>query len=206
MIFFTAGKKITGFQEFSLNENIPDNIFTTNDIDLADLLKDVVGYAYLDDNNQLPANFYETAIIKKNEAQALEAFNNKLLEVKSSADRHANSLVWEVPDVEKETWASQEAEARAWLLDSETPTPVIDVICAQRQCEKSWLVDKVILKADYYRSRAAEITAKRQRIEDELKTAYALKDDYTDQANQLAELQHAINQVQAINTEIDFVI
>ena len=72
--------------------------------------------------------------------------------------------------------------------------------------KKSGLVDKVILKADYYRSRAAEITAKRQRIEDELKTAYALKDNFADQANQLAELQNAINQVQAINTEIDFII
>lgn len=206
MIFIIRNKLIIGVEHFSISEDLPDDCIYISDDEVSEKLEELIGFVSLDENNQLPTNFYETGIIAKHEAQALEALNNKLLSVKASADNHAKKLVWEVPEVEKETWQTQEQEARAWLLDNSTQTPVIDVICAQRQCEKEWLVNKVIIKADYYRSRAAELTAKRQCIEDQLKAAYALKDHYTDQANQLAELQHAINQVQAISTEIEFVI
>ena len=77
-------------------------------------------------------------------------------------------LVGETPTSEIQTWAKQEQEARAWLADSNTPTPFIDILSTARGVDKAYLVNKVVEKADIYANAVGVLTGIRQKIEDEI--------------------------------------
>lgn len=169
-------------------------------------LKECIGLVSLDENGLLPDSFLDVAMLGKANLDLEAILKQKKLALIVESDAKANDIVWDVPEVERDTWSSQESEARSWLLDNQTTTPVLDSICLHRECEKDWLVSRVIDKADLYRSKAAEITAKKQRIEDQLKAAYALKDNWTNSDNQLAEVRNAIVSLQAVDTTINLAI
>ncbi len=76
-----------------------------------------------------------------------------------------SSLTSSIPTREISTWTKQEQEARAYLLDSNTSTPFVDAICLARGCEKSYLVGKIIEKADAYAVAVGTLTGIRQKLE-----------------------------------------
>lgn len=78
------------------------------------------------------------------------------------------NLTIDTPDSEKQTWLKQESEARTYILDSNTPTPFIDAICLARECDKSYLVGKIIEKADAYAVAVGMLTGIRQKLEKEI--------------------------------------
>ena len=61
-----------------------------------------------------------------------------------------------------------EQEAIAYLLDSNASTPLIDSICLTRDCDKSYLVGKIIEKADAYAVAVGMLTGIRQKLEKEI--------------------------------------
>lgn len=61
-----------------------------------------------------------------------------------------------------------EQEARAYLLDSNAPTPFIDAICLARECDKSYLIGKIIEKADAYAIAVGTLIGIRQKLEKEI--------------------------------------
>lgn len=75
------------------------------------------------------------------------------------------SLTLGVPLSEISTWTKQELEAREWLKDNTYPTPLIDAICLARDCDKSYLVGKIIEKADAYAIAVGTLTGIRQKQE-----------------------------------------
>lgn len=78
-----------------------------------------------------------------------------------------NALVSSVPESERLTWTKQESEARAWLNDNTTSTPLIDGILSQRtKYTKQELVEKIIAKADAYATTIGTLTGIRQAQED----------------------------------------
>lgn len=77
-------------------------------------------------------------------------------------------LTSEVPESEKKTWAEQKNEARAYLLDNNALTPLIDAICLARGIDKSYLVDKIIEKADAYTAVVGRLTGVRQKLEKDI--------------------------------------
>ena len=79
-----------------------------------------------------------------------------------------SSLTSSIPTSEISTWTKQEQEARAYLLDSTASTPFIDAICLARGCEKSYLVGKIIEKADAYAVAVGTLTGVRQKLEKEI--------------------------------------
>ena len=79
-----------------------------------------------------------------------------------------SSLTSSIPTSEISTWTKQEQEARAYLLDSNAPTPLIDAICLTRECDKSYLVSKIIEKADAYAVAVGTLTGIRQKLEKEI--------------------------------------
>ena len=79
-----------------------------------------------------------------------------------------SSLTSSIPTSEISTWTKQEQEARAYLLDSNAPTPFIDAICLARECDKSYLVGKIIEKADAYAVAVGMLTGVRQKLEKEI--------------------------------------
>lgn len=75
-----------------------------------------------------------------------------------------------VPKEEQMTWTKQEEQARAYLVNSATVTPLLDKILEQRTkfTSKTELAEKIVEKADMYESAVGELVGKRQAIEDGL--------------------------------------
>ena len=99
-----------------------------------------------------------------------ERNDNAYLLNKANADFETalSSLTSSVPTSEVSTWTKQEQEARAYLLDSTASTPFIDAICLARDCDKSYLVAKIIDKADTYAVAVGTLTGVRQKLEKEI--------------------------------------
>jgi len=103
----------------------------------------------------------------KEDAEAKEQAKNQ---VNSDYEQQVNALTQGVPEAEIKTWTKQELEARGYLADVTTPTPLIDALCAARVVPKDYLVAKIIEKADMYAVAVGSLTGIRQRAEDELNT------------------------------------
>lgn len=78
------------------------------------------------------------------------------------------SITSGVTSEEISTWTKQESEARNWLIDNNANTPLIDAICLSRGCDKSYLVNKIIEKANAYASAIGALTGERQAKEKEI--------------------------------------
>ena len=124
---------------------------------------------YSEDSFEFDSNY--TYKIENNEVVKTERNDNSYLLSKANADFETaiSSLTSSVPASEISTWTKQEQEARAYLLDSNTSTPFIDAICLVRDCDKSYLVGKIIEKADAYTIAVGTLTGIRQKQEDKLK-------------------------------------
>ena len=83
-------------------------------------------------------------------------------------EQEVAALTVGIPKEEQMTWTKQEQEARAYILDSNASTPFIDAICTARGCEKSYLVNKIIEKADEYAVAVGTLTGIRQKLEKEI--------------------------------------
>lgn len=101
--------------------------------------------------------------------------NELIFSIRDSAQQEINILDNSYPDFEKLTWQDQEREARAYLKDNSELTPTISAIAQARNIDLFDLANKIVNKADDYRSMAAAIIGKRQRIEDEIKKLHAEK-------------------------------
>ena len=123
---------------------------------------------YSEDSFEFYSNY--TYKIENNEVVKTERNDNSYLLSKANADFEAaiSSLTSSTPTSEISTWTKQEQEARAYLLDSNASTPFIDAICLARECDKSYLVAKIIEKADAYAIAVGTLTGIRQKLEKEI--------------------------------------
>jgi len=80
------------------------------------------------------------------------------------------------PQAETLTFDKQEREARQWQADNNVATPYIDAMLAERPLEKAELIARILGKADAFTTASGMATGKRQRLEDEIKTALAAED------------------------------
>lgn len=90
----------------------------------------------------------------------------KLAEINAECDRLVKVAVLSYPDTEVLTFAKQESEARAYLTDPGSPTPMIDAIAINRGIDKAELVTRIIAKADYFAVYTGKIIGHRQKLED----------------------------------------
>ncbi|MEZ0231904.1 MAG: hypothetical protein ACAH12_03620 [Methylophilaceae bacterium] len=72
------------------------------------------------------------------------------------------------PRYEIDSWSKQEAEARAFVVDASTVTPLIDALALARDIPKVDLVDRIILKADAFAAFSGQLIGKRQSYEDQI--------------------------------------
>ena len=123
---------------------------------------------YSEDSFEFDSNYNYK--IENNEVVKTERNDNSYLLSKANADFETaiSSLTSSIPTSEISTWTKQEQEARAYLLDSTASTPFIDAICLARGCEKSYLVGKIIEKADAYAVAVGTLTGVRQKLEKEI--------------------------------------
>lgn len=67
------------------------------------------------------------------------------------------------PDLERESWGKQEAEARAALSGS-TGTPYLDTLAAERGIDRLDMAQVIVAKADAWAQLSASATGKRHRL------------------------------------------
>ena len=72
------------------------------------------------------------------------------------------------PDYEQLSWDKQESQARAWLAEPSTVTPLIDAIAEHRQLDKTELCQRIVAKAVAYESAVGAVIGDRQAQEDRL--------------------------------------
>jgi hypothetical protein len=88
--------------------------------------------------------------------------------ISTSYDTSVNTMTQGYPSEEIASWPKQETEARAWLLDSSSPTPWIDGAVIGRGIVKPDLVSKIIQNADAFAPVHGELTGKRQMLRDQI--------------------------------------
>lgn len=129
------------------------------------------GYGLLDVENPI-LNYIEkedgSIEAKFRELTNAELSPYLLTDINADYQREIALITSGIPTSEISTWTKQEQEARAYLLDSNASTPFIDAICLARECDKSYLVGKIIEKADAYVVAVGTLTGIRQRLEKEI--------------------------------------
>lgn len=90
----------------------------------------------------------------------------KLAAINRECDRRINASVLPYPETEILTFAKQETEARAFAVNQDAPTPLIDALAANRGIDKVELVSRIIEKADYFAGYVGKIVGYRQKLED----------------------------------------
>lgn len=65
---------------------------------------------------------------------------------------------------ERETWATQLAEAEAWTADNAASTPMIDQIATARGIGKAELVEMILGNANLFRSESGRILGQQQAL------------------------------------------
>lgn len=118
---------------------------------------------------ELPSAFQERVNRKLTEAKA-----NKLEALNASYETFVSTLAG-APQTEILTWSEQEAEAKAYTISKqETDAPMLSALSQTRGVPLSALAQKVIKKAEAYRSFIAYAIGKRQAYEDAIESAQTL--------------------------------
>lgn len=119
-----------------------------------------------------------------------EAVTQSLSAINSSCDAALAEVRAKYPESEVLSWTKQEQEARDWLADSSTETPLVDALATERGIDKDELVSRIIAKADAYTLAVGTTVGKRQRLEDQiLALQEAVEADELDALEALAQIE-----------------
>jgi hypothetical protein len=100
------------------------------------------------------------------------------------------ALTADYPQLEKDTWPTQNEEASAWVADpAGASTPWIDRAAAERGIEREEYIRRTLIKARQFKVISAFLTGRRQRYEDQIKAGNDPVLDYALTRELLAELQ-----------------
>lgn len=95
----------------------------------------------------------------------------KIVELNAACEAELSVLRAKYPESEVLSWDKQESEARAWVADNNAPTPLVDIMAAERQMDHAELIDRIIQKADQYTAMVGQVVGKRQWLEDQVALA-----------------------------------
>lgn len=112
--------------------------------------------------------------LKTAEQQAEEAASATLkarITANSAAYEAATrELTADYPQLEKDTWPTQNEEATAWVADpASAATPWIDRAAAERGIDREEYLRRTLVKAEQFKILSAFLTGRRQRYEDQIK-------------------------------------
>jgi hypothetical protein len=106
------------------------------------------------------------------------AFNKAAMR-KVVADRFSErykELMVDASILEKDTWEEQKREAFGWTADEDYQTPIIDILCAGRNIEKSVFVQKIINNVTAYNTKLANLLLEQQLLEERIKACETIAD------------------------------
>lgn len=100
------------------------------------------------------------------------------------------ALTADYPQLEKDTWPTQNEEASAWVADPVgAATPWIDRAAAERGIEREEYIRRTLIKAQQFKVMSAFLTGRRQRYEDLIKAGGEPVLDYALTPEVIVELQ-----------------
>jgi type II secretory pathway pseudopilin PulG len=118
-----------------------------------------------------------------------------LLASRITANIHAYNaatmaLTADYPQLEKDTWPTQNDEATAWVADPvNAATPWIDRASSERGLGREEYIRRTLIKARQFKVMSAFLTGRRQRYEDQIKAGNDPVLDYALTTEVLIELQ-----------------
>ena len=99
----------------------------------------------------------------------------KLQEINDWADAELSTVTGIYPRHEVVSWDKQEAEARKYLADHNSHTPMIDQICQGRGIDKAVICQRIIDKAEAFQAFTGNVIGRRQALEDRLELANSVE-------------------------------
>lgn len=109
-----------------------------------------------------------TKLVVDTADELLSAKQRKTLEIDKQAETYLYSLTKSSPAFEKQTWAAQLAEAKAFVLDSSAMTPILSVIAEKRSITVLELANKVISKDATYSAVVSSVIGQRKKMLEEV--------------------------------------
>lgn len=104
---------------------------------------------------------------------------NKAAMKKVVADRFSErykELMVDASTLEKDTWEEQKREAFGWMADGDYQTPIIDILCAGRNIDKTTFVQKIITNVTAYNTKLANLLLEQQLLEERIKACVTIAD------------------------------
>ncbi len=122
----------------------------------------------------------------------------KLLANNNAYNTATAALTADYPQLEKDTWPTQDAESKAWVADpAGASTPWIDRAAAERGIGREEYLRRTLIKAEQFKVLSAYLTGRRQKYEDAIKAGGDPVLDYALTPELLAELQQIADTIMA---------
>lgn len=123
-------------------------------------------------------------------AQSAEDIKRARLQANNAAYSVATvAITADYPQLEKDTWPTQDQEAAAWLASPDALTPWIDRAAVERGIDREEYLRRTIVKSRQFKALSSFLTGRRQKYEDQIKTGGDPVLDYALTPELLAELQ-----------------
>lgn len=133
----------------------------------------------------------------------LEAvYKRKMLDARVIADRVGEQYLSRYSDIERGTFATQKEELELYQADPDAATPLLDEFASRRGIARDVIMTKVQEAVNNLKAVSGLIVGEQQALEDRIKSAYEIKNTYTDQTSQLVALKDAIAALTLIDVSI----
>ncbi len=97
------------------------------------------------------------------------AVEAKLAQINSKSQGEVDQYLEGYPSFERETWPTQQAEAKAYLADPAAATPWCDRAAAKRKMDRLEFLGRVVAKVAAFEVISADVAGYRQRLEDQIR-------------------------------------
>lgn len=136
------------------------------------------------------------------EAKAAEIATKEALKSNNDAYTAAtNAITADYPQLEKDTWPTQDKESKAWVADPDNAlTPWIDRAATRRGISREEYLRRTLAKAWQFEVISAELSGARQGYEDQIKAGGSPVIDYAIPQALYAEMQAKTLQIMSTPT------
>ena len=122
-------------------------------------------YIYAEYLGEQPKDLvFEEITLSKEELEYLTNNDVYIKSIEFNTQHQINQIAKDYPQFEKDTFATQENEANAYMKDNEAPTPFIDNLCLNRGIDKDVMVAKILANAEALKLATAPIIGQYQKI------------------------------------------
>jgi hypothetical protein len=153
-------KSTGGIYVIGASKNIPDDA-----LDIPDFLYKRFTHAELDKFDVVDGVVVEYVAPPPTQDALKKA---KLAEINREFEKAMQQVIDGIPATERESWKKQEDEARAYISNNSSITPLIDALALSRSVDKVELVTRIIAKADLFAGISGTLIGRRQALEDAL--------------------------------------